>query len=95
MIYDEHPEAWHEIAPGVLMVEALHAVEQEHACTIDGVLRWRLELESTLDWGEGVVRSVRPVIASKHSSADLEAECKQRDKRLRELKTRLLSGKDI
>lgn len=85
LAYDELPEAWCEIAPGVLMVEALHAVEQEHACTIDGVLRWRLELESTLDWGEGAVKSVRAVLASKRSSADLEAECKERDKRLLEL----------
>lgn len=92
MKYQEHPEAWDELAPGVLMVEALHAVEQEQACTIDGVLRWRLELESTSDWGEGAVRSVREILASKRLFEDLEAECEERDKRLGELKARLLSG---
>ena len=47
--YSDRAEAWEEICPGVLMLEVLHAIECEHACSLEGVVRWRLELESTSD----------------------------------------------
>jgi hypothetical protein len=51
LIYLDRPEAWSEIAEGVLNLEAIHAIEVEQAVTIEDLLRRRLELEATPSHG--------------------------------------------
>ena len=43
--YVDRPHAWGEVAPGVLMLEVLHAIEIEQAETVEDVMRRRIELE--------------------------------------------------
>ena len=43
--YRDRVDAWREISPGVLKLEAMHAVEVEHAETIEDIIRRRLDLE--------------------------------------------------
>jgi glycerol-3-phosphate dehydrogenase len=56
--YQEYPDAWQEVTPGVLMLEVLHAIECEQAETIEDVVRRRIELEATPSHGKEVLDAV-------------------------------------
>jgi glycerol-3-phosphate dehydrogenase len=71
--YADNPEAWKEIAPGVLMLEVLHAIECEQAQTIEDILRRRIELESTPSHGIEVLDQIEAAL-SKVVSAPVLAQ---------------------
>jgi glycerol-3-phosphate dehydrogenase len=64
--YRDRVDAWREISPGVLALEALHAVEVEHAETIDDVLRRRLDLEFFPSHGAEALDAVCEILGRAH-----------------------------
>lgn len=74
--YTERPTAWHEVSPGVLMLEVMHAIELEQAESIEDVVRRRLELEPTPSNGCEVLESVGGEL-SKHLPIDVVQRQKQ------------------
>jgi glycerol-3-phosphate dehydrogenase len=68
MSYVSEPRAWREIAPGVLMLEVLHAIDYEQAVTLEDILRRRIELEMTPSHGvellDVIVAELRRVLTS-------------------------------
>jgi glycerol-3-phosphate dehydrogenase len=74
MNYVGRPEAWQEIAPGVLRLEAIHAVEVEQAETIEDIIRRRLELEPTPSHGAEVLEAVKETLRGRVSDDALVAQ---------------------
>jgi glycerol-3-phosphate dehydrogenase len=72
--YVGRPEAWQEIAPGVLRLEAIHAVEVEHAQTIEDIIRRRLELEPTPSHGIEALEGIKEILSGRVSEHDLKAQ---------------------
>jgi glycerol-3-phosphate dehydrogenase len=62
--YRDRPDAWSEIAPGVLLAELLHAFELEQAETVEDIVRRRLELEATPSHGIETLTKVESLLAS-------------------------------
>jgi len=62
--YRDRSDAWSEIAPGVLLVELLHAFELEQAETVEDIMRRRLELEATPSHGFEALSRVEPLLVS-------------------------------
>lgn len=56
--YARSPDAWHEVSPGVLMLEVLHAIECEQAETVEDIIRRRIELEATPSHGKEALDAV-------------------------------------
>lgn len=71
LLYGTRPELWREIVPGVLELEVAHAIEVEHAETIEDILRRRLELEATPSFGIEALDVVKKHLKKKLSSATL------------------------
>jgi glycerol-3-phosphate dehydrogenase len=74
MDYVGRPEAWQEIAPGVLRLEAIHAVEVEHAQTVEDIIRRRLELEPTPSHGIEALEAIKEILSGRVSEHDLKAQ---------------------
>jgi len=87
--YRDRVDAWGEISPGVLRLEALHAVEAEQAETIDDVLRRRLELEFSPTHGEEALDAVCRILASRVTADDLKTQRDGRHARLAALRQTL------
>ena len=83
--YRDRAEAWVEISPGVLRLEALHAVEVEHAETIEDVLRRRLELEFQRAHGDEALGAVCEVLSAAVKFDSLESQRAAREERLNAL----------
>ena len=64
MRYYKRAEAWQELCPGVLVLEVLHAIECEHATSVEGVLRWRLELANRETSNDKVRHAVEVLLAN-------------------------------
>jgi glycerol-3-phosphate dehydrogenase len=62
--YRDRSDAWSEIAPGVLLVELLHAFELEQAETVEDIVRRRLELEATSSHGIEALSRVESLLVS-------------------------------
>jgi glycerol-3-phosphate dehydrogenase len=62
--YRDRSDAWSEIAPGVLLVELLHAIELEQAETVEDIVRRRLELEATPSHGIEALSRLEPLLVS-------------------------------
>ena len=74
MNYVGRPEAWHEIAPGVLRLEALHAVEVEQAETIEDIIRRRLELEPIPSHGISALEAIKAILRGRISDEAIQAQ---------------------
>jgi glycerol-3-phosphate dehydrogenase len=74
MRYVDTPDAWREIAPGVLQLEALHAVQVEQAETIEDVIRRRLDLEATRSHGVEAVEGIKTLLRGRLSEATLQEQ---------------------
>jgi glycerol-3-phosphate dehydrogenase len=83
--YRDRVDAWAEISPGVLRLEAIHAVEVEHAETIDDVIRRRLDLEFLPSHGIEALDDVCRILAQTHGVDSLEEQRVAWKTRLRDL----------
>jgi glycerol-3-phosphate dehydrogenase len=83
--YRDRVDAWKEISPGVLKLEALHAVEVEHAETLEDVMRRRLDLEFLPSHGEEALGEVCEILARTHSVDSLAEQRLAWNERLRVL----------
>jgi glycerol-3-phosphate dehydrogenase len=68
--YLDRADAWREVVPGVLRLEALHAIEVEQSETIEDVLRRRLELEALPSHGVEALSEVKALLTL-HKSPEL------------------------
>lgn len=83
--YRDRVDAWGEISPGVLRLEALHAVEVEHAETVEDVLRRRLELEFSPSHGVEALDHICAILACSKSADMLREQRRQWMMRLQAL----------
>ncbi len=72
--YIDRPEAWQEVIQGVLKLELLHAVEMEHAETVEDIIRRRLELEFSPSHGKEIVSHVKAALAANYTSTELDVQ---------------------
>lgn len=72
--YIDRPEAWQEIARGVLALELVHAVEIEQAETVEDIVRRRLELECTPSHGKEIVSHAKLALARNHNATELDTQ---------------------
>lgn len=72
--YVSQPELWQEVAPGVLRLEIVHAIECEQAETIEDVLRRRVELEATPSHGKEALGITKSELARKFSLEELQVQ---------------------
>lgn len=77
LCYTGNPDAWHEVAPGVLMLEVLHAIECEQAETLEDIVRRRIELESTPSHGTEVLDAVMARLSKVTSIEELATQRRQ------------------
>lgn len=86
--YRDRTDAWREISPGVLKLEALHAIEVEHAETIEDVMRRRLDLEFLPSHGSEALDAVCEILdltGGVNSLAEQRVAWKERLTRLHEV----------
>lgn len=72
--YRDRDEAWHEVFPGVLMLEVLHAIECEQAHSIEDVVRRRLELEATPSHGLEALDAIEAQLSKLISRENLKEQ---------------------
>jgi glycerol-3-phosphate dehydrogenase len=83
--YRDRVDAWREISPGVLKLEAMNAVEVEHAETIEDIIRRRLDLEFLPSHGEEALDDVCEILARARSVDSLAEQRAAWTERLRAL----------
>jgi hypothetical protein len=83
--YHNRPDAWTEIAPGVLRLELLHACEVEQAETIEDIIRRRVELEATPSHGVEVLGRIEPLLTSWWGREAVTAEIVEFQDRMRRI----------
>jgi glycerol-3-phosphate dehydrogenase len=71
MRYVNTPEAWRELVPGVLLLEAIHAIEVEQAETIEDIVRRRLDLEVTPSHGIEALEGIKSLLRKNLSEETL------------------------
>jgi glycerol-3-phosphate dehydrogenase len=69
--YRDRADAWRDISPGVLKLEAIHAVEVEHAETIEDVMRRRLDLEFLPSHGSEALDAVCEILSFARGATSL------------------------
>jgi glycerol-3-phosphate dehydrogenase len=92
--YRDRVDAWREISPGVLKLEAVHAVEVEQAETIEDVIRRRLDLEFLPSHGVEALDDVCEVLGRARGVDSLELQRAEWRERLRALHEVLGIGPD-
>lgn len=75
--YANEPKAWSEVAPGVLMLEVLHAIDCEQAQTLEDILRRRIELEMTPSHGVESLDAVGQELLRVGTSLELASQKKE------------------
>jgi glycerol-3-phosphate dehydrogenase len=72
--YVGRPDVWREISPGVLALEAIHAIEVEQAETIEDVLRRRIELEALPSHGMEALGEVKALLVVRRSHEEIDSQ---------------------
>jgi glycerol-3-phosphate dehydrogenase len=85
LLYSDRADAWSEIAPGVLLVELLHAFELEQAQTIEDIIRRRLELEVTPSHGIEAITRIQSLLASWWGEDLVSAELREFRERMKRI----------
>lgn len=89
LLYASRDDAWREIAPGVLHLELLHAIEVEQAETIEDVVRRRLDLESAPRHGMDALHEITRALVATHSPAEIERQAREWNTRIATLRNLL------
>jgi glycerol-3-phosphate dehydrogenase len=83
--YRDRVDAWREISPGVLKLEAIHAVEVEQAETLEDVIRRRLDIEFLPSHGIEALDAVCEILARERGADSLTEQRAARKERLKTL----------